>query len=52
MAKKAINNSHSIDLGAILDFEAYNQSLCIKSEDAAEALSALLQKREPVFSGK
>jgi len=52
MAKKAINNSHSNDLGSILDFEAYNQSRCIKSEDAAEALDAMLQKRKPVFSGK
>lgn len=52
MAKKAINNSHGNDLDAILDFEAYNQSLCIKSEDAKEALNAMLQKRKPVFSGK
>jgi len=52
MAKRAINNSLSNDLGSILDFEAYNQSLCIKSEDAVEALNAMLQKREPVFSGK
>jgi enoyl-CoA hydratase/carnithine racemase len=52
MAKKAINNSLSNDLESILDFEAYNQSLCMKSEDSREALDAMLQKRQPVFSGK
>ena len=52
MAKKAINNSHSNDLGSILDFEAYGQSMCIQSKDAEEALNAILQKRKPVFSGK
>jgi enoyl-CoA hydratase/carnithine racemase len=52
MAKKAINNSHGNDLESILDFEAYSQSLCIKSEDSAEALNAMLQKRKPIFSGK
>jgi len=52
MAKKSINNSLSADLAATLDFEAYNQSLCIKSKDSEEAVAAMIQKRQPVFSGK
>jgi len=52
MAKKSINNSLSNDLNATLDFEAYNQSFCIKSADSSEAFSALIEKRKPVFTGK
>jgi enoyl-CoA hydratase/carnithine racemase len=52
MAKKSINNSLASDLTATLDFEAYNQSLCIKSADSSEAVAAMMEKRLPVFSGR
>ncbi|MBA4369727.1 MAG: hypothetical protein C0403_19040 [Desulfobacterium sp.] len=52
MAKKSINNSLASDLTTTLDFEAYNQSLCIKSADSSEAVAAMMEKRLPVFSGR
>ena len=52
MAKKSINNSLAADLSTTLDFEAYNQSLCITSEDSSEAVAAMMEKRKPVFTGR
>jgi enoyl-CoA hydratase len=52
MAKRSINNSLSADLAATLDFEAYNQSLCIKSADSSEAVAAMMEKRKPLFCGR
>lgn len=52
MAKKSINNSLSCNLAQTLDFEAHCQSQCIKSADALEAMTAMMEKRKPVFRGK
>ena len=52
MAKSAIYNSLGSDLAKSYDFEAYMQSVCIKSDDVNEAITAFIEKRAPKFKGE
>ena len=52
MAKVAINKGLSSDLSTSLHLESYLQSICLKTSDTVEAVTALIEKREPDFKGK
>jgi len=51
MAKTAIHRGVGSDLDTVCDFEASMQTICFKSNDLKEAISAFMEKREPVFKG-
>jgi len=50
--KHLIHAAQGNDLDTHLDFEAENQRICGRSPDYAEGVTAFLQKRPPVFSGR
>lgn len=50
--KQIINNSLTLPLAAVLDFEAYGQYLTGKTEDNKEGVRAFAEKREPRFQGR
>lgn len=52
MSKRMLTNAFSTTLSEALDAEAMAQSVNIVSKDTREAISAFLQKRDPVFHGK
>lgn len=52
LAKKALYQSGTADLEAMLAIEFEFQMRCFKSDDAGEGLSAFLEKRQPKFQGK
>lgn len=51
-AKRLLRAAMRTDLPAFLEMAAANQALCHHSEDHAEAIAALLEKREGVFTGR
>lgn len=51
LAKKAIDKSMYSDLSSSLELESYIQGLCALSEDSTEAVTAMFEKRDPVFKG-
>jgi enoyl-CoA hydratase/carnithine racemase len=52
MAKRLLYAGQESTLRQLLDQSAAFQSLCHHTEDHMEALSAMFEKREPVFKGK
>ena len=50
--KAGLNNGLDSDLASALEFEAVNQGDCFRSKDFAEGVTAFLQKRKAVFTGK
>ncbi|MEP7270788.1 MAG: enoyl-CoA hydratase [Acidobacteriota bacterium] len=50
--KAGLNHGLQSTLAEALDFEAVNQGDCFRSTDFVEGVSAFLQKRKAVFSGK
>ena len=49
LTKRLLAESFDIDHAAAVDREFTAQSLCFASHDAAEGMTAFLEKREPVF---
>ena len=50
--KAALRQSWQSDLAAMLEFEAVNQGDCFRSADFKEGVTAFLQKRKAVFTGR
>jgi 2-(1,2-epoxy-1,2-dihydrophenyl)acetyl-CoA isomerase len=50
--KAGLNNGLDSDLASALEFEAVNQGDCFRSKDFVEGVTAFLQKRKAVFTGK
>jgi 2-(1,2-epoxy-1,2-dihydrophenyl)acetyl-CoA isomerase len=50
--KAGLNFSLQTDLAGALEFEAVNQDDCFRSDDFKEGVTAFLQKRNAVFSGR
>jgi enoyl-CoA hydratase/carnithine racemase len=51
MTKKLLKESRKADLPSILEMSAGLQALAHQTEDHAEAVDAILEKRKPVFKG-
>jgi 2-(1,2-epoxy-1,2-dihydrophenyl)acetyl-CoA isomerase len=52
MTKRLLNNSLNVTLEEALDDEGLSQSVNFATGDTAEAISAFMEKREPVFKGR
>ena len=52
LAKRAIYQSDTSDLSAMLDIELDHQLQCFKTADAGEGLAAFLEKRVPTYHGR
>ncbi|MBC2716882.1 MAG: crotonase/enoyl-CoA hydratase family protein [Desulfobacteraceae bacterium] len=52
MAKRLLYAGQSSTLRQLLDQSAAYQALCHNTEDHMEALTAMFEKREPIFKGK
>jgi enoyl-CoA hydratase/carnithine racemase len=52
VAKKLLNQSMSMSMAEALDYETIAQAAMFSSRDAAEAVLAFLEKREPHFTGE
>ena len=52
MTRRLLRQSRNADLSAVLDMSAAMQSLAHATEDHDEAVSALLEKRRPSFTGR
>lgn len=52
LIKRAVNRAMMRDLADQLDYEAYLQEIAGRSSDYDEGVSAFLEKRAPVFTGK
>jgi 2-(1,2-epoxy-1,2-dihydrophenyl)acetyl-CoA isomerase len=52
LTKRAMYRAFSQDLGEALAYEAHLQEIAGRSTDNREGISAFLEKREPVFSGR
>lgn len=51
-AKKMLNQSFETNVSDALDLETFMQSACFMTQDYAEGRDALLEKRNPEFTGK
>ncbi len=51
ITKQALLQQPLMGLDAALDFDAYSQALCMKSQDHREGYNAFKEKREPRFKG-
>ena len=49
--KRGLRRAATLDLDAMLEWEAHAQSILSKTDDASEGVSAFLQKRKPTFRG-
>ena len=52
LSKLQLRRGLQTDFSAALDLAAQCQGICITSEDSKEAISAMMEKREPQFNGK
>lgn len=52
MSKRLLNNSFDVTLEQALDDEGLAQTVTFTTEDVAEAMSAFIDKRDPVFRGR
>jgi len=52
LTKTFLNQVWQMDLSRALEYEAYVQGECIKTEDHQEAVKAFLEKKKPVFKGR
>ena len=52
MAKKGLNLAFESSRAASMQFEQVQAMYCCQTEDQKEALSAMMEKRAPVFQGK
>lgn len=52
MAKKGLNLAFESSRAASMQFEQVQAMFCCQTEDQKEALSAIMEKRAPVFQGK
>ena len=52
MMKRSIYRGLDWDLKSAAEMEAHCQSRTFEMEDSREGISALLEKREPVFKGR
>lgn len=52
MAKTGLNQSLGMDLGTMLEYEAYSIATVFQTRDFREAVTAFREKRKPVFTGK
>ena len=52
MVKKSIYRGVSHTMEEMLDYESLNQSITFTTEDAREGIRAVMEKRQPRFSGK
>lgn len=52
MVKKAIYRGVEHTLDEMLDYESLNQGITFTTADAREGVSAIMEKREPKFTGK
>ena len=52
MVKKSVYRGVSHTLDEMLDYEALNQGITFKTEDAREGIRAVMEKRQPRFQGK
>lgn len=50
--KSNLSDAEQMPLGAYLDVEALRHATCVASEDASEAASSFMERRDPVFIGK
>jgi 2-(1,2-epoxy-1,2-dihydrophenyl)acetyl-CoA isomerase len=50
--KKALNDSFELSMTQALEQEAVGQTMMFASKDTAEAMTAFVEKREPVFRGE
>ncbi len=52
MTREGLDKFTGKTIEDILSYESFAQSVCLKTEDHHEAVSAFLSKRKPVFKGK
>jgi len=52
MTKRLLNNSFNVTLEEALDDEGLSQSVNVHTKDTVEAVTAFVEKREPVFHGR
>ncbi len=52
LIKRTLNKAMTVDLDALLDYEAYIQQIASETEDHKEGVAAFLAKRSPQFKGK
>ena len=52
LIKRTLNKAMTIDLDALLDYEAYIQQIASETEDHKEGIAAFLEKRPAQFKGK
>jgi 2-(1,2-epoxy-1,2-dihydrophenyl)acetyl-CoA isomerase len=52
LIKAGMNESMNMSFRQSVAFEANAQTICLGSQDAAEGISAFLQKRKPTFRGR
>jgi len=52
MMKIFLHKAWQMDLATALEYEAFVQSECIRTEDHQEAVKAFLEKKKPVFKGR
>jgi 2-(1,2-epoxy-1,2-dihydrophenyl)acetyl-CoA isomerase len=50
--KAGLNHALNSDLASALEFEAVHQADCFHSADFREGVTAFLEKRKPIFTGK
>ncbi|MEN6413853.1 MAG: short-chain-enoyl-CoA hydratase [Veillonellales bacterium] len=52
LAKDAINRGMEMDIPNAMQYEAYIFGTCFASEDQKEGMTAFVEKRKPLFSGR